>query len=211
MSRATTPRPWAPSTAGRPCAPGTPITPLDLAGRGLHRPLPGIPDRPAERAARYAIVQAEDEIASIGHRRRGPAGTARGPSPGTSGPGISPDAGVRGPFLFRRDPGGDLRCAKGGPLDRHADAKLSVGHPGAAYASHGDTSTRCSSPEDRGPECFEMGALAFDLAERLQTCIFVMLDLDIGMNEWLCRPFAWDDERPPRSGQGDDLRAAGGG
>ena len=40
-----------------------------------------------------------------------------------------------------------------------------------------------------------MGALAFDLADRLQTTIFVMLDLDIGMNEWLCRPFAWDDSR----------------
>jgi 2-oxoglutarate ferredoxin oxidoreductase subunit alpha len=44
-------------------------------------------------------------------------------------------------------------------------------------------------------ECFEMGALAFDLSDRLQTTIFVMLDLDIGMNEWLTKPFSWDDSR----------------
>jgi 2-oxoglutarate ferredoxin oxidoreductase subunit alpha len=49
-------------------------------------------------------------------------------------------------------------------------------------------------PADPG-ECFEMAALAFDLADRLQTTIFVMLDLDIGMNEWLTEPFAWDDKR----------------
>ena len=52
----------------------------------------------------------------------------------------------------------------------------------------------CCSREDPG-ECFEFGALAFDLADRLQTPVFVMLDLDIGMNEWLCEPFAWDDSR----------------
>jgi 2-oxoglutarate ferredoxin oxidoreductase subunit alpha len=49
-------------------------------------------------------------------------------------------------------------------------------------------------PEDPF-ECFEMGAAAFDLADRLQTPIFVMLDLDIGMNDWLTRPFRWDDSR----------------
>jgi len=64
----------------------------------------------------------------------------------------------------------------------------------AAYASHGDTKHPLLFPEDPA-ECFEFGALAFDLADRLQTTIFVMLDLDIGMNEWLCRPFAWDDSR----------------
>jgi 2-oxoglutarate ferredoxin oxidoreductase subunit alpha len=64
----------------------------------------------------------------------------------------------------------------------------------AAYASHGDTKHPLLFPEDPA-ECFEMGALAFDLADRLQTTIFVMLDLDIGMNEWLCRPFVWDSAR----------------
>jgi 2-oxoglutarate ferredoxin oxidoreductase subunit alpha len=64
----------------------------------------------------------------------------------------------------------------------------------AAYASHGDTKHPMLLPADPG-ECFEMGALAFDLADRLQTTVFVMLDLDIGMNEWLTRPFQWDDAR----------------
>jgi 2-oxoglutarate/2-oxoacid ferredoxin oxidoreductase subunit alpha len=63
-----------------------------------------------------------------------------------------------------------------------------------AYASHGDTKHVLLFPEDPH-ECFEFGAAAFDLADRLQTPVFVMLDLDIGMNERLCAPFEWDDSR----------------
>jgi 2-oxoglutarate ferredoxin oxidoreductase subunit alpha len=63
-----------------------------------------------------------------------------------------------------------------------------------AYASHGDTKHVLLFPEDP-KECFEMGAQAFDLADRLQTPVFVLLDLDIGMQDWLCEPFAWDDSR----------------
>jgi 2-oxoglutarate ferredoxin oxidoreductase subunit alpha len=64
----------------------------------------------------------------------------------------------------------------------------------SAYASHGDTKHVLLLPEDPR-ECFEFGAAAFDLADRLQTPVFVMLDLDIGMNEWLCEPLAWDDSK----------------
>jgi 2-oxoglutarate ferredoxin oxidoreductase subunit alpha len=64
----------------------------------------------------------------------------------------------------------------------------------AAYASHGDTKHPLLFPEDPR-EAFEFAATAFDLAERLQTPIFVMLDLDIGMNDWLCKPLVWDDKR----------------
>src|SRR5258708_21734201 len=63
-----------------------------------------------------------------------------------------------------------------------------------AYASHGDTKHVLLFPEDPA-EAFEFGALSFDLADRLQTPIFVMLDLDIGMNHRLCRPLTWDDAR----------------
>ena len=63
-----------------------------------------------------------------------------------------------------------------------------------AYASHGDTKHVLLFPQDPH-ECFEFSALAFDLADRLQTPIFVMTDLDIGMNQRLCAPFAWDDAR----------------
>ena len=64
----------------------------------------------------------------------------------------------------------------------------------AAYASHGDTKHVLLLPEDP-QECFSFGADAFDLADRLQTPVYVMLDLDIGMNDWLCAPFRWDDTR----------------
>jgi 2-oxoglutarate ferredoxin oxidoreductase subunit alpha len=74
----------------------------------------------------------------------------------------------------------------------------------AAYASHGDTKHLLLFPADPA-ECFEMAASAFDLADRLQTTIFVMLDLDIGMNEWLCEPFKWDDSR--RLDRGKVMRA----
>jgi 2-oxoglutarate/2-oxoacid ferredoxin oxidoreductase subunit alpha len=63
-----------------------------------------------------------------------------------------------------------------------------------AYASHGDTKHVLLFPEDPA-EAFEFGALSFDLADRLQTPIFVMLDLDIGMNHRMCRPFEWDESR----------------
>ena len=63
-----------------------------------------------------------------------------------------------------------------------------------AYASHGDTKHVMLLPQDPG-ECFEFAAAALDLADRLQTPIFVMTDLDIGMNQRLCAPFQWDDER----------------
>jgi 2-oxoglutarate ferredoxin oxidoreductase subunit alpha len=63
-----------------------------------------------------------------------------------------------------------------------------------AYASHGDTKHVLLFPEDPH-ECFEFAAQALDLADRLQTPIFVMSDLDIGMNQRLCAPFAWDDTR----------------
>ncbi len=63
-----------------------------------------------------------------------------------------------------------------------------------AYASHGDTKHVLLLPEDPR-EAFELAASAFDIAERLQTPVFVMLDLDIGMNDWLCKPLEWDDKR----------------
>jgi 2-oxoglutarate ferredoxin oxidoreductase subunit alpha len=63
-----------------------------------------------------------------------------------------------------------------------------------AYASHGDTKHVLLLPEDPR-ELFEFSALSFDLAERLQTPVFVLEDLDIGMNDWLCEPFSWDDSK----------------
>src|SRR5260370_32522350 len=74
-----------------------------------------------------------------------------------------------------------------------------------AYASHGDTKHVLLFPEDPA-EAFDFAADAFDLADRLQTPIFVMLDLDIGMNHLLCRPLTWDDN--PKYDRGNVMTAA---
>ena len=96
------------------------------------------------------------------------------------------DAGVHRPRLLRRDPGGDLRRAARRPLDRHADAHAAVRHHLAAPTPRTATPSTCCCSRKTRPKCFEFGAQAFDLADRLQTPIFVMLDLDIGMNHRLC-------------------------
>jgi 2-oxoglutarate ferredoxin oxidoreductase subunit alpha len=112
----------------------------------------------------------------------------------TSGPGISLMQEFIGLSYFAEIPAVIFDVQRGGPSTgmptrtQQSDILL------AAYASHGDTKHPLLFPEDPA-ECFEFGALAFDLSDRLQSTVFVMLDLDIGMNEWLCRPFVWDDAR----------------
>jgi 2-oxoglutarate ferredoxin oxidoreductase subunit alpha len=143
--------------------------------------------------ARYAIIQAEDEIASIGIVV-GAGWNGSRAFTCTSGPGISLMQEFVGLSYFAEIPAVIFDVQRGGPSTgmptrtQQSDILL------AAYASHGDTKHVLLLPEDPA-ECFEMGAQAFDLADRLQTTVFVMLDLDIGMNEWLCRPFTWDDSR----------------
>ena len=144
-------------------------------------------------AARYAIVQAEDEIASIGIVVGAGWNGARAFTC-TSGPGISLMQEFVGLSYFAEIPAVIFDVQRGGPSTGMPTRTQQSDILAAAYASHGDTKHPLLFPEDP-TECFEMGALAFDLADRLQTTVFVLLDLDIGMNEWLCRPFAWDDER----------------
>jgi 2-oxoglutarate ferredoxin oxidoreductase subunit alpha len=143
--------------------------------------------------ARYAIVQAEDEIASIGVVVGAGWNGARAFTC-TSGPGISLMQEFVGLSYFAEIPAVIFDVQRGGPSTGMPTRTQQADITAAAYASHGDTKHPLLFPEDPR-ECFEMGALAFDLADRLQTTIFVMLDLDIGMNEWLCRPLAWDDNK----------------
>jgi 2-oxoglutarate/2-oxoacid ferredoxin oxidoreductase subunit alpha len=142
---------------------------------------------------RYAIVQAEDEIASIGIVVGAGWNGARAFTC-TSGPGISLMNEFIGLSYFAEIPAVIFDVQRGGPSTgmptRTQQSDLLL----AAYASHGDTKHVLLLPADPG-ECFEMGALAFDLADRLQTTVFVMLDLDIGMQEWLVEPFKWDDTK----------------
>ena len=143
--------------------------------------------------ARYAIVQAEDEIASIGIVTGAGWNGARAFTC-TSGPGISLMQEFIGLSYFAEIPAVIFDVQRGGPSTGMPTRTQQSDLLSAAYASHGDTKHVMLLPDGPG-ECFEFGALAFDLADRLQTMIFVMLDLDMGMNEWLIEPFTWDDSR----------------
>ncbi|MBX7250044.1 MAG: 2-oxoacid:acceptor oxidoreductase subunit alpha [Caulobacteraceae bacterium] len=147
----------------------------------------------ADGQANFAIVQAEDEIASIGMVVGAGWNGARAFTC-TSGPGVSLMQEFIGLSYFAEIPAVIFDVQRGGPSTgmptrtQQSDILL------AAYASHGDTKHPLLLPMDPA-ECFEMGAAAFDLADRLQSTVFVMLDLDIGMNDWLTEPFRWDDAR----------------
>lgn len=158
--------------------------------------------------ARYAIVQAEDEIASIGIVVGAGWNGARAFT-ATSGPGVSLMTEFIGLSYFAEIPAVIFDVQRGGPSTGMPTRTQQADLLAAAYAGHGDTKHPLLLPADPG-ECFEMGALAFDLADRLQTTVFVMLDLDIGMNEWLTKPFEWDDSRKLDRGKvltHDDLEA----
>ena len=143
--------------------------------------------------ANFAIVQAEDEIASIGVVIGAGWNGARAFTC-TSGPGISLMTEFIGLSYFAEIPAVIFDVQRGGPSTGMPTRTQQADLIGAAYASHGDTKHPMLLPMDPG-ECFTFGALAFDLADRLQTTVFVMLDLDMGMNEWLTEPFSWDDAR----------------
>ncbi|BBK44957.1 ferredoxin oxidoreductase [Allostella vacuolata] len=142
---------------------------------------------------KYAIVQAEDELASIGMVIGAGWNGARAFT-STSGPGISLMQEFLGLAYFAEIPAVVFDVQRGGPSTGMPTRTQQSDILACAYASHGDTKHVLLLPEDPH-EAFEMGSTAFDLADRLQTPVFVMLDLDVGMNEWLCRPFAWDDAR----------------
>ena len=143
--------------------------------------------------ARYAIVQAEDELASIG-MVIGAAWNGSRAFTATSGPGISLMQEFFGLAYFAEVPAVIFDVQRGGPSTGMPTRTQQSDLISCAYASHGDTKHVMLFPEDPY-ECFALGAQAFDIADRLQSPVFVLLDLDIGMNDRLCKPFDWDDSR----------------
>src|SRR5215470_10780306 len=141
--------------------------------------------------SRYSVVQAEDEIAAIG-MVLGAAWNGARAFTATSGPGISLMQEFIGLAYFAEVPAVIFDIQRGGPSTGMPTRTQQSDIVTCAYASHGDTKHVLLLPSDPH-ECFEFAALSFDLADRLQTPIFVMLDLDIGMNEGLSAPFDWDD------------------
>src|SRR3990167_5748757 len=142
---------------------------------------------------KFAIVQAEDELASIGIVTGAGWNGARAFT-ATSGPGISLMTEFIGLAYFAEIPVTIVDVQRGGPSTGMPTRTQQADILSTAYASHGDTKHVLLFPEDP-KECFEFTAQALDLADRLQTPVFVMTDLDIGMNTRLCDPLEWDDAR----------------
>jgi 2-oxoglutarate ferredoxin oxidoreductase subunit alpha len=170
-----------------------PITPSSSLAEAFARHCRKFRTDAASGKARYAIIQAEDELASIGIVI-GAAWNGARSFTCTSGPGISLMQEFIGLAYFAEVPAVLFDVQRGGPSTGMPTRTQQSDVLSCAYASHGDTKHVLLFPEDP-KEAFDFAALSFDLADRLQTPIFVMLDLDIGMNEWLTAPFAWDDKK----------------
>ncbi|HRP12523.1 MAG TPA: 2-oxoacid:acceptor oxidoreductase subunit alpha, partial [Terricaulis sp.] len=148
---------------------------------------------------RFAIVQAEDEIASIGMvMGAGWAGSRAFTC--TSGPGVSLMTEFIGFSYYAEIPAVIFDVQRGGPSTGMPTRTQQSDLLSAAYASHGDTKHPLLFPGNP-TEAFEFAAQAFDLADFFQTTIFVMLELDIGMQEWLTPPFKWDATRKLNRGK----------
>ncbi|MBV8752905.1 MAG: 2-oxoacid:acceptor oxidoreductase subunit alpha [Hyphomicrobiales bacterium] len=170
-----------------------PITPSSSLAEAFTRHCARYRIDPQTGRNRYAIIQAEDELASLGIVV-GAAWNGARAFTATSGPGISLMQEFLGLAYFAEIPAVLFDVQRGGPSTGMPTRTQQSDIVLAAYASHGDTKHVLLFPEDPA-EAFEFGATAFDLADRLQTPIFVMIDLDIGMNHRLCRPLAWEEKR----------------
>ncbi len=154
---------------------------------------------PATGERNYAVIQAEDELAAIGMVLGASWNGARAFTP-TSGPGISLMNEFVGLAYYSEIPCVIFDVQRVGPSTgmptrtQQSDIML------CAYASHGDTRHVLLFPANP-EECFYMAVQAFDLAERLQTPVFVLSDLDIGMNDWMCPELKWDETYRPDRGK----------
>jgi 2-oxoglutarate ferredoxin oxidoreductase subunit alpha len=139
----------------------------------------------------YAIVQAEDELAAIG-MVIGAAWNGARAFTATSGPGLSLMTEFLGLAYFAEIPAVLINVQRTGPSTGMPTRTQQSDVIACAYASHGDTKHICLYPSTP-KECFEMTAAAFDLADRFQTPVLILSDLDLGMNDNMAEPFEWDD------------------
>ncbi len=170
-----------------------PITPSSSMAEAFGRHCRKLRVDPETGKNRVAIIQAEDELASIG-MVIGAAWNGARSFTCTSGPGVSLMQEFIGLAYFAEIPAVIFDVQRAGPSTGMPTRTQQSDVLSCAYASHGDTKHVLLFPEDP-KECFEFAADALALAERLQTPVFVMMDLDIGMNERLCEPLQWDDAR----------------
>ena len=142
---------------------------------------------------KYAFIQAEDELAAMGMTIGANWNGARAFT-ATSGPGVSLMSEFIGLAYFAEVPAVLFNVQRGGPSTGMPTRTQQSDLLSCAYASHGDTKHIMLIPSDP-KECFEFAVEAFDLAERYQTPVIVLLDLDLGMNDWSSKEFEWDDAK----------------
>ena len=147
----------------------------------------------------FAFIQAEDELAAIGMVIGAMWNGARAFT-ATSGPGVSLMNEFLGLAYYAEVPAVIFDIQRVGPSTGMPTRTQQGDLMECAYASHGDTRHVCLYPANP-EECFYMAVQAFDLAERLQTPVLVLSDLDIGMNDWMCRDLKWDDSYRPDRGK----------
>ncbi|MEW5939308.1 MAG: 2-oxoacid:acceptor oxidoreductase subunit alpha [Chloroflexota bacterium] len=167
-----------------------PITPATSLAEALNDYLPQLRKREDGKRT-YAVVQAEDELAALGMSVGAGWGGLRAMT-STSGPGLSLMTEFAGLAYYAEAPVVIWDVQRIGPSTglptRTSQGDLTF----AAFIGHGDSHSVILLPGDVS-ECFEFGWRAFDLAERLQTPVFVLSDLDMGMNQWMSKPFQYPD------------------
>ena len=164
----------------------------------------------ADGKATFAVVQAEDELAAIGMVLGAGWAGARSMT-STSGPGISLMAEFAGLGYFAEIPGVIFDVQRTGPSTGMPTRTSQADLLSTAFLSHGDTKHVVLLPGSV-KECFELGCEAFNLSERLQTPVFVLTDLDLGMNNWMSEQFDYP-EKPLDRGKvltAEDLNRLGG-
>jgi 2-oxoglutarate ferredoxin oxidoreductase subunit alpha len=168
-----------------------PITPATSVADALNEYLPRLRIDPETKTPTYSIIQAEDELAALGMVIGAGWAGARAMT-STSGPGISLMAEFTGYGYFAEVPAVIWDIQRMGP-STGMPTRVSQGDLLPTYwLGHGDSKHPCLLPGSVY-ECFEFGWVALDLAERLQTPVFVLSDLDLGMNQWMTKPFDYPD------------------
>ncbi len=187
-----------------------PITPSSSVADAITQYAPKLRTDPETGKATYAIIQAEDELAAIGMVVGAGWAGARAMT-ATSGPGISLMSEFVGLAYFAEIPAVIWDIQRMGPSTGLPTRTSQGDILSTYYLSHGDTRHIILFPSSPA-ECFEFAGAAFDLAERFQTVVFVLSDLDLGMNYWISDPFQYP-EKPLDRGKvlsAEDLEKLGG-
>ncbi len=183
-----------------------PITPSTSVIEAFEKYAKRVRIDPGTGRKNYAIVQAEDELSAIGMVIGASWNGARSFT-ATSGPGLSLMSEFLGLAYFAEIPTVLFDVQRAGPSTGMPTRTQQSDILSAAYASHGDTKHVLLFPSTPR-ECFDMGAQSFDLADRLQTPILLLTDLDLGMNDNMSEPLEWDDDKEYDRGKvlsADDL------